>query len=197
MPRPNFFIESDTLQAPGFFGNINVQINDNGNNPRVNPDNLPESNLKQSTGSNNNNGRPFRYAKRRQGVKKAINDANLHMIFFFSFCFRPPTGPLRPIAPQLPPGPPGPPPRPPRPTLNAASGASIVAPPPPPSPVNSSPKGGPGTPGGNLNASPGSPGSGQATASIPQVNPTRQPRPPGPIFNLIPRLPNFTELFGI
>ena len=64
VPRPNFFIESDTLQAPGFFGNINVQINDNGNNPRVNPDNLPESNLKQSTGSNNNNGRPFRYARR-------------------------------------------------------------------------------------------------------------------------------------
>ena len=122
-----------------------------------------------------------------------------HQLWIF---YRPNQGPLRPIAPQLPPGPPGPPPRPPRPTLNVAS-ASIVAPPPPPSPVNSSPKGGVNSPPGSLNAPGGSPGlqpggnSGGATASIPQVNPTRQPRPPGPIFNLIPRLPNFTELFGI
>ena len=116
-----------------------------------------------------------------------------------NFFFRPNQGPLRPIAPQLPPGPPGPPPRPPRPTLNVAS-ASIVAPPPPPSPVNSSPKGGVNSPTGSLNAPPGGSaglGGSSATASIPQVNPTRQPRPPGPIFNLIPRLPNFTELFGI
>ena len=122
-----------------------------------------------------------------------------HQLWIF---YRPNQGPLRPIAPQLPPGPPGPPPRPPRPTLNVAS-ASIVAPPPPPSPVNSSPKGGVNSPQGSLNAPGGSPGlqpggnSGGATPSIPQVNPTRQPRPPGPIFNLIPRLPNFTELFGI
>ena len=30
--------------------------------------------------------------------------------------------------------------------------------------------------------------------NVPQVNPTRQPRP---LFHFLPRLPNFSELFGL
>lgn len=183
-PHQNFFIESDTLQAPGFFGNFGQVINNdnvagtnaNGGIPAA-EQLLPESNLQNGNPAlltstvipqpQNNNGRPFR------GPTSALGGLG-----------RPGIPPIPPPAPPLPPGPPRPP-RPPN-FSGGASQASVIAPPPPPVPpggVNANNGGNGGAPGNN------------GQSSLPQATqPTRQPRP---LFNLIPRLPNFSELFGI
>ena len=152
-PHQNFFIESDTLQAPGFFDDTAVEPLDDvigsfeaadlASNPTV----IPQLNA---------NGRPFR------APTSALGGLGR------------PGGP--PIAPAIPLAPPSPPraPRPPNSPPLAPSGATGIVPPQPPPPA--------------IN------GATNANAQIPQANPTRQPRP---IFTFIPRLPNFTELFGI
>lgn len=147
-PSLNFFIESDTLQAPGFFDDLSLldgvtlEPLDNLNSP-VNNSPVTSTVIPQQ-----NNGRPFRPTTALGGLGR-------------------PGGP--PIPPGAPPLPPAPPRAPRPPAVPNAAQISNIAPPPPP--------GSPATPNGAQN-----------------VNPTRNPRP---LFNFIPRLPNFSELFGI
>ena len=150
-PTPNFFIESDTLQAPGFFDDLSLldgvtlEPLDNLNGPVISvPATIPQQ--------QQNNGRPFRPTSALGGLG------------------RPGGPPIPPGGPPLPPAPP----RAPRPPAipNAAQGTNIAPPPPP--------------------GSPATPPNGAVQGQ--NVNPTRNPRP---LFNFIPRLPNFQELFGI
>ncbi len=140
----NFFLASDTLEAPGFFGDIG---GGNGGDPIGGPlpppasTSVPQPQLAPRP--------PFR------GPTTAIGSLG------------------RPGAPPpIPPGPP-PPPRAPRPPPSP----QIVPPPPVPTGAGPSP----------------STANGRPTSGS-QINPTRQPRP---LFNFIPRLPNFSELFGV
>jgi hypothetical protein len=145
-PHQNFFIESDTLQAPGFFGDIfQQQQQHQQQQQQQQPD--PTVGGPASTVIP----RPFR------GPTTALGGL-----------VRPP---IPPKAPPLPPGPP----RAPRPPIAhngnpALNGGQIL--PPPPLLI----------------------GAVNSQGQIPQVTPSRQPRP---LFNFIPRLPNFSELFGI
>ena len=69
-PHQNFFIESDTLQAPGFFGNIGHSFDQDQAGQTSSKEQLPESNLQNGSPAlltstvipqpQNNNGRPFR-----------------------------------------------------------------------------------------------------------------------------------------
>ena len=192
-PHQNFFIESDTLQAPGFFGNIGAGISSfgetisNSATPGVgsgtsggvsNEQLLPESNLPPPLNNNQNAGNPTILTSTIIPSPQNINGRPFRGPTTAIGGLGRPGGPLLPPQAPLPPGPPRPP-RPP-PNFNAASQQSSIVAPPPPLGVTG------GTVGVNANGA-----SGQ---NLPNVNPTRQPRP---LFNLIPRLPNFSELFGI
>lgn len=158
-PSQNFFIESDTLQAPGFFdelvpsnGVVTLDPVDNLNGPVV----VVTSSTVIPQQQQQNNGRPFRPTTALGGLGRPGG---------------PPLPPPPPGTPLLPPAPPRAP-RPPPAVLNAAQSSNIAPPPPP--------------------GSPSTPGVGGQP--VQNVNPTRNPRP---LFNFIPRLPNFSELFGI
>ena len=125
------------------------------------------------------NAKTFRTIQCSSNIFGILDEQNWNSILFFF------TGPPRP---------------PPRPTgFNPGTSASISPPPPPPIPPGGlGPVGIGGTPGGvgvNKQTGPGGAVGNNGQQQQPGgVIPTRQPRP---LFNLIPRLPNFSELFGI
>lgn len=183
-PHQNFF--SDTLQAPGFFGNIGG-ISETQELPEQDSEILlkPESNL-QVPGN-----QPPQPPSATILTSTVIPQQNVNGRIPTT-PFRGPSTALgglgRPGAsPPLPPNAPLPPrpPRPPNfPQNNAQTG--IVPPLPPPIPPNNAP---PSVGNTAVNSANGSGGQ-QSQGAVPN----RQGRP---LFNLIPRLPNFSELFGI